>query len=106
MPQRDLGELGYLLKYHPFVKNHDLPKIEPEFREKIKKFLESKFIKAPQIYGEPLRGTFKGFWKQRLGEYVITFKVNGREIVILAIKHRKDIFTPTSMTESLKERHD
>ncbi|OPY79496.1 MAG: Toxin RelG [Syntrophorhabdus sp. PtaU1.Bin058] len=88
--------MGYTLSYHPFVKEKDLPKLDNKAKTRIKKAIESKLLVAPEEYGAPLRRTLKGYWKLRVGDYRIVFKVKGNEIIILAILHRKDIYDVVS----------
>jgi len=82
----------YLLRYHTSVKSEDLLKIYVQTKERIKKAIETRLTIAPQNYGEPLRKTLKGYWKLRVGDYRIVFKVQAEEILILGIIHRKDIY--------------
>jgi mRNA interferase RelE/StbE len=82
----------YSLRYHPLVKSEDLPKIDVKTKERIKKAIETRLTIAPQDYGEPLRKTLKGYWKLRVGDYRIVFKVQAEEILILEIIHRKDVY--------------
>ena len=44
--------------------------------------------------GKPLRYSFKGHRRLRVGDYRIIFRVNltQRIVTIVAIKHRKDIY--------------
>lgn len=88
--------MGYALSYHPFVKEKDLPGLDNNTKTRIKKAIESKLLTAPEEYGAPLRRTLKGYWKLRVGDYRIVFKVKGNEIIILAILHRKDIYDVVS----------
>mgnify|MGYP004747363809 CR=1 FL=1 len=60
------------IKYHPKVKE-DLKKLDRETKEKIKKAIEEKLTKAPEIFGERLKGTLKEFWKLRVGNYRVIF---------------------------------
>jgi mRNA interferase RelE/StbE len=82
----------YSLRYHPLVKSEDLPKIDSKTKERIKKAIETRLTIAPQNYGEPLRKTLKGYWKLRVGDYRIVFKIKAEEILILGIIHRKDVY--------------
>jgi mRNA interferase RelE/StbE len=78
--------------YHHDVKNRDIPKLSADVRQRIRKAIESRLLEAPQEYGEPLRKNLKGYWKLRVGDYRIVFRVSGDEILILGICHRKDIY--------------
>jgi mRNA interferase RelE/StbE len=47
---------------------------------------------SPQLYGDPLRKTLKGYWKLRVGDYRIVFRITGKEITVFGIIHRKTIY--------------
>jgi len=78
--------------YHPEVKARDIPLLNQDIRQRIRRAIENRLLIAPQEYGEPLRKTLKGYWKLRVGDYRIVFKVVGNEIHILGICHRKQIY--------------
>ncbi|MEJ2219310.1 MAG: type II toxin-antitoxin system RelE/ParE family toxin [Desulfobacterales bacterium] len=58
----------------------------------IKRAIEERLTKSPEIYGKPLQRTLKGYWKLRVGEYRVVFKPVGNEIRIFAIIHRKNVY--------------
>ena len=89
---RDLSQMTFELAYHPEVKKMDLPKIDSKNKAMIKKAIEERLAIGPGLYGKPLRRTLKGYWKLRVGEYRVVFKIVGRKIFILGIIHRKDIY--------------
>lgn len=84
--------MGYRLVYHPAVAETDLPEIPGNIRNRIARAIESRLAVAPERYGSPLRGTLKGYWKLRVGDYRVVFKVVGTEARILAIRHRRHIY--------------
>ena len=84
--------MSFSVIYHPDVKGRDIPKINGDVRVRIKKAIETRLMVAPQEYGEPLRKTLKGYWKLRVGDYRIVFKIDGDEILILGICHRKGVY--------------
>jgi mRNA interferase RelE/StbE len=88
--------VGYTVSYHPSVKEKDLPKLDIIIKTRIKKAIETKLMTAPDQYGAPLRRTLKGYWKLRVGDYRVVFKIKSNEIVILAILHRKDVYNVVS----------
>lgn len=77
--------------YHPDVKERDILKLNGDVRERIRKAIEMRLMLAPHDYGEPLRKTLKGYWKMRVGNYWVVFKVDGDEILILGICRRKEV---------------
>ena len=84
--------MSYVIKYHPDVKVKDIPELDYAIKQRIKKAIETKLSKAPQDYGEPLRKTLKGYWKLRVGDYRIIFRISNDKVFILGIKHRKEVY--------------
>jgi mRNA interferase RelE/StbE len=78
--------------YHPDVKKRDIPAIDGNMQQRLRKAIETRLMVAPQDYGEPLRKTLKGYWKLRVGDYRIVFRIDGKEILILGICHRKAVY--------------
>jgi mRNA interferase RelE/StbE len=87
-----LVELAFELKYHPDVRAIDIPLINSKLRRRIKKAIETRLTTAPHQYGEPLRKTLKGYWKLRVGDYRVVFKIVESEVWVLGIIHRKDVY--------------
>lgn len=84
--------MPFILRYHPDVKDTDIPKINKKMRNRIKKAIEERLIAAPHQYGEPLRKTLKGYWKLRVGDYRVVFKIVENEVWIFGIIHRKEVY--------------
>jgi mRNA interferase RelE/StbE len=93
--------VAYTLRYHHLVKSEDLPRLDNPTKARIRKAIETRLLTAPEEYGEPLRRTLKGYWKLRVGDYRVVFTVEGDEITILGIRHRRDIYKV--MTEDRAE---
>jgi mRNA interferase RelE/StbE len=92
----------YTIKYHHLVKSEDMPKLDSTIKARIRKAIETRLIIAPEEYGEPLRRTLKGYWKLRVGDYRVVFRVVGDEITVLGIRHRRDVYKV--MTEGRAEK--
>jgi mRNA interferase RelE/StbE len=84
--------MTFRLLYHPDVKKVDLPKIDKRNRSRIRTAIEERLATQPEVYGKPLQRTLKGYWKLRVGNYRIVYRVRGRGILILGIIHRKDVY--------------
>jgi mRNA interferase RelE/StbE len=84
--------LTFELRYHPDVGDIDIPKLNETLKKRIKKAIEERLSISPHQYGEPLRKTLKGYWKLRVGDYRIVYKVEGNEVWIFAIINRKDVY--------------
>lgn len=78
--------------YHPDVAAKDLPKISGDIKQRIRTAIETKLTRSPQEFGEPLRRTLKGYWKLRVGDYRVIYKITARVVTILRIGHRREIY--------------
>ncbi|MBW2038358.1 MAG: type II toxin-antitoxin system RelE/ParE family toxin [Deltaproteobacteria bacterium] len=84
--------MAFRTLYHRDVKKVDLPKIDKKNRAMIKRAIEERLATRPELYGKPLRKTLKGYWKLRVGEYRIVYKISADDILILGIINRKDVY--------------
>ncbi len=85
--------MTFELRYHPDVRDVDIPKLNETLKKRIKKAIEERLSIAPHQYGELLRKTLKGYWKLRVGDYRVVYKVKGNEVWIFAIINRKEVYT-------------
>jgi len=83
---------GFEIFYHADVARKDLPKIAGDIQQRIRKAIESKLTLAPQEFGKPLSRTLKGYWKLRVGDYRIIYKIEPKKILILCIGHRREVY--------------
>ena len=84
--------MTYKLVYHAEVEKVDLPRIDEKNKSMIKRAIEELLATQPELYGKPLQRTLKGYWKLRVGEYRIVFKVLENELRIYGIIHRKRVY--------------
>ena len=84
--------MSYKLVYHPEVLNTDIRKINRNIQRIIKRAIERRLLVSPQSYGHPLSGNLSGFWKLRVGDYRIIFKVLKDEIGVYGIFDRKNAY--------------
>jgi mRNA interferase RelE/StbE len=84
--------MSFTLRYHPAVRSDDLPLIDRKMKNRIRRAIEERLQTLPHEYGEPLRKTLKGYWKLRVGDYRVVFKIMKSEVWILGILHRKEIY--------------
>ena len=82
----------YGVKYHPEVKTKDLLEINPDMKARIKKAIEERLQVAPYDYGLPLRKSLKRYWKLRVGDYRIVYKIDDKTVRIFCICHRKNVY--------------
>jgi mRNA interferase RelE/StbE len=84
--------MPFTLRYHPAVRDDDLSLIDRKSKDRIRKAIEERLQTAPHDYGEPLRKSLRGYWKLRVGDYRIVFKIVESEVWILGIRHRKSVY--------------
>jgi len=84
--------MAYRLIYHPDVNKVDLPAIDARNRVIIRRAIEERLAEQPEVFGKPLQRTLKGYWKFRVGDYRIVFKISAHELLILGIAHRMSIY--------------
>jgi len=82
----------YGVEYHPEVKTKDLLEINPGMKARIKKAIEERLQVAPYDYGLPLRKSLKRYWKLRVGDYRIVYKIDDNTVRIFCICHRKNVY--------------
>jgi len=85
----------YTLRYDPRVADHDLVKIPTETRRRIARLIEARLATSPERFGMPLRA-LGGYWKLRVGDYRVVYKIAEDEVWILAVMPRKDVYPRAS----------
>jgi len=85
-----MGQKGKLnIKYHPKVKNEDIPRLSFNIAVRIKNAIKNRLMVNPIKYGFYLRGTLSGYRKLRVGDWRIIYRIVDEEIRIIAIGNRK-----------------
>jgi len=84
--------MPFTLVYHPDVKSKDIPTLNRDISKRIQRAIESRLTVEPQRFGEPLRRTLKGYWKLRVGDYRVVFKIVKNEVWIFGIMNRRDVY--------------
>ena len=84
--------MPYQVGYLPVVVEEDLPKLNADIRDRIRRAIERRLTTEPRHYGEPLRHQLKGFWRLRVGDYRVIYRIENQRIWIVAIGHRKTVY--------------
>jgi len=84
--------MGVGLIYHPDVLKEDLRGIPANIKSRIRKAIETRLLKDPVMFGQPLRQSLKGHRKLRVGDWRVIYRVEHSTIVILMIGSRKDVY--------------
>ena len=71
----------------------ELKKLDKKILKKAFDIIENRLAGDP-LQGKPLKGVYKGLFSFRFSDYRIIYEVREKElvIVILRIRHRKDVY--------------
>lgn len=83
------------LVFHPAVKE-DAAALTKAMRERVRSAIETRLTEDPARYGKPLRGTLASYWKLRVGDWRVVYKILGNQVIVLAIKHRSKVYNEVS----------
>lgn len=89
-----LGNKPYHIEYLDLVIDEDIPALPKAARLMIKKAIEERLMVDPIGFGKPLRYSLRGHRRLRVSDYRVVYRieVEKNSVVIVAIKHRKDIY--------------
>jgi len=88
------GSKSFQLQYLESVVTEDIPSLPKTMRNRIKVAIETRLTADPVGLGKPLRYSFVGHRRIRVGDYRIVYRIdiNTHTITIVLIKHRKDVY--------------
>lgn len=88
------GNKVFTISYLESVVQEDIPALPNTMRARIKNAIETRLAVDPIGLGKPLRYSFIGHRRIRVGDYRIVFRVDmqNHEVIIVLIKHRKDVY--------------
>ncbi len=84
--------MSYEILYADKVIKNDIPKILGSYKDRIKQAIETKLTTEPDLYGKPLRRSLKGYFKLRVGDYRIVFRIENKKVKIFTIAHRRVVY--------------
>jgi mRNA interferase RelE/StbE len=69
----------------------DIKKLEPNTKDRINKSL-LRYAEDPLRFAEKLSDPILGEYRFRIGDYRVVFDIEGNEIVVLRVGHRREIY--------------
>ena len=69
----------------------DIKKLEPNTKDRIGKTL-LRYNEEPLKFAEKLSDPILGEYRFRIGDYRVIFDIEGSEIIILRIGHRREVY--------------
>ncbi len=88
----------YTIIYNKHVLTDDIPALGNVVKKRIQQSIEQKLTTHPDLYGKPLRGSARGNWKLRVGDYRVVYQIEKQTVKIFLIAHRAVVY------EKMKKR--
>ncbi|EKD70303.1 MAG: hypothetical protein ACD_46C00575G0003 [uncultured bacterium] len=84
----------YTIEYLGSVVDEDIIALPKLAKRQIQKAIEERLTVDPIGFGKPLRFSLKGHRRLRVGDYRVVYRieVENNSVLVIAIKHRKDIY--------------
>lgn len=85
-------EINYQIIYQDHVIKNHIPALSTKVKLLIKTAIEERLMVNPISFGKPLRYSLKGHRRLRVSDYRVVYRIKNKTVIIIAIKHRKDIY--------------
>ena len=88
------GSKLFAIHYMERAVKEDIPALPSKARQMIQKAIEERLTIDPVGFGKPLRYSMKGHRRLRVSDYRIVYRIDEEKhiVLIVAIKHRKDVY--------------
>ena len=95
--------MTWTIRYHRLV-HDDLRLVSEVDRRRIHRAIESRLGVDPEAYGKPLSGELRGFWRLRVGDWRVVYRIHREIIEVLVVKigARKDFQVYLDMAKRLR----
>jgi mRNA-degrading endonuclease RelE of RelBE toxin-antitoxin system len=90
---------AYRLLYHPLVLSRDIPRLDPPTQKRIRVAIERRLTKHPEASAKPLAHTTQRLWSLRVGDWRVIFALREKEVWILKIGHRREVYSERAYRE-------
>lgn len=72
--------------FHSLVEKEDFKKIDQADQKLIVKSIVKKLSNNPDVFGKPLTGLLKGFWRLRVDDYRVIYRIEKKQIIVQIVK--------------------
>jgi mRNA-degrading endonuclease RelE of RelBE toxin-antitoxin system len=84
--------VSWRIEYLESVVRDDIPTLSAAVRRRIRKAIEGKLGSNPVEFGKPLRYSFKGTRRLRVGDHRVIYRIEPPDVVLIVkIGHRRDV---------------
>lgn len=78
--------MAWRVDIHPLVWDEDLKRLNEAARQQIVKAIRAKLTTHPAEFGKPLTGPLKGYWRLRVGDYRVIYRIERQRLVVIVVK--------------------
>jgi addiction module RelE/StbE family toxin len=85
--------LSFRIEYLESVIREDTPPLSRSVKEQVRRAIERKLATHPIEFGKPLRYSFKGVRRLRVGDWRIIYRIEPPDVVLIVkTGHRKEVY--------------
>ena len=85
--------MSWRIEYLDSVVREDISGLSAAARRRIRKAIETKLSSNPIEFGKPLRYSFKGARRLRVGDYRVIYRLEPPDVVLIVkIGHRREVY--------------
>lgn len=85
--------MTYRIEYLESVVRHDIPSLSATAKRQIREAIDRKLSSHPVEFGKPLRYSFKGARRLRVGDYRVIYSIEPPDVVVIVkIGHRREVY--------------
>ena len=85
--------MTYRVEYLESVVRDDIPALSQASKRRIRGAIERKLTTNPIEFGKPLRYSFQGARRLRVGDHRVIYRIEPPDVVVVVkIGHRRDVY--------------
>jgi mRNA interferase RelE/StbE len=85
--------LSYRIEYLESVVHEDIARLSKDVATRIRKAIENKLACHPVEFGKPLRYSFKGARRLRVGDWRVVYTIEPPDVVLIVkIGHLREVY--------------
>lgn len=85
--------MKYRVEYLESVVRDDIPSLSTTVRERVRRAIEQKLVTNPIEFGKPLRYSFRGARRLRVGDHRVIYSIElPNTVLIVKIGHRREVY--------------
>ena len=84
--------MTYAIQYSTLLNPKEVAALPKTALRRIRRAIEEKLTKHPEVCGKPLRRSLRGYRRLRVGDYRVIFRIENTTVKIFLIAHRAFVY--------------